>query len=298
MTPPSPTRATLEGRTYNDLRNLARRSGRDPAEYFTLYALEGFLSRLTASQFSQDFVVKGGVLLAAFALRRPTRDIDLSALGFSNDVAEVVERVATIATTPVQDGLTFQADAISGSQIRDEEIYAGVRVKIPARLATARVPLHVDVNFGDPIWPGPALTEVPRLLGGTMRLSGYPVHMVLAEKIVTALERGELNTRWRDFVDISLISKRQIVSGVDLRKALEAVARHRAVPIGSLSAPTADLPDLAQRKWEVWRRKQRLESLTPRSFGALLSTCLTFADPILQGDASDRIWNPTKEAWE
>src|SRR5690625_1664322 len=197
MTPPSPTRATLEGRTYNDLRNLARRSGRDPAEYFTLYALEGFLSRLTASQFSQDFVVKGGVLLAAFALRRPTRDIDLSALGVSNDVAEVVERVTTIATTPVQDGLTFQADAISGSQIRDEEIYAGVRVKIPARLATARVPLHVDVNFGDPIWPGPTLTEVPRLLGGTMQLVGYPVHMVLAEKIVTALERGELNTRWR-----------------------------------------------------------------------------------------------------
>lgn len=70
MTPP-PSRSTPAGRAYNDLRNLARRQGRDLAEYITLYALEGFLARLTASEVATDFVLKGGVLMAAFVDRRP-----------------------------------------------------------------------------------------------------------------------------------------------------------------------------------------------------------------------------------
>lgn len=76
---PAPNRNTRAGQVYNDLRNIARAHRRDPAEYFTLYALEGFLVRLVASKVSNDFVLKGGVLMAAFATRRPTRDIDLAA---------------------------------------------------------------------------------------------------------------------------------------------------------------------------------------------------------------------------
>ena len=74
MTPPTPTRDTPAGQAYNDLRNLARRDGRDPAEYITLYALEGFLARLGISEHAEEFALKGGVLIAAFAARRPTRD--------------------------------------------------------------------------------------------------------------------------------------------------------------------------------------------------------------------------------
>lgn len=83
MTAPAPSRDSEAGRVFNDLRNLAARTGRDPAEYYTLYALEGFLRRLTVSAFANDFVLKGGVLMAAFAGRRPTRDIDLAASGIS-----------------------------------------------------------------------------------------------------------------------------------------------------------------------------------------------------------------------
>lgn len=90
---PAPTRATPAGRAYHDLRNLARRDRRDPSESLTLYALEGFLARLAASEHADDFVLKGGVLMAAFAPRRPTRDIDLAAFGISNDLADVEDRV-------------------------------------------------------------------------------------------------------------------------------------------------------------------------------------------------------------
>ncbi len=96
MTPASPSRDSAEGRAYDDLPNLARRHGREAVEYFTLYALEGFLARLAASTYAEDLVLRGGVLMAAFAARRPTRDIDLAASGFANDVADVEQRVREI----------------------------------------------------------------------------------------------------------------------------------------------------------------------------------------------------------
>lgn len=176
MTPP--TRDTPAGRAYNDLRNLAGRDRRDPSEYFTLYALEGFLERLAGSDHSEDFVLKGGVLMAAFAARRPTQDIDLAASGFANDVAVVESRIRSIVERETADGLTFEPDATNGTLIRDDAHYSGVRVSLATRLATARVSLHVDVNFGDPIWPAPSRAALPLLLGGTLSIRGYPDHMV------------------------------------------------------------------------------------------------------------------------
>ncbi len=298
MTPPTPSRETPAGRAYNDLRNLARRQGRDPAEYITLYALEGFLARLAASESAADFVLKGGVLMAAFAERRPTRDIDFAARGFANDIPEVEQRVRSIIAVPRDDGLEFDPGSVSGEQIRDEADYNGVRVKVTARLSTAQVALHIDVNFGDPIWPAPTEAVLPLLLGGTLRLLGYPDHMVLAEKIVTALERGEQNTRWRDFSDIATIARLRTVNGADLQEAISIVSSHRRVDLEPLGPLLSQMPALAQRKWEVWRRKQRLEHTTPMSFGDLLQTCLDFVDPILKNDLSPSRWNPDTQNWD
>lgn len=116
---PTPTRDTPAGRAYNDLRNLARKHQRDVAEYLTLYALEGLLARLSASAQTPEFVLKGGVLMAAFAARRPTRDIDLRASGFANDVAECEQSIRAIASVELDDGLVFDTSAVNGEVIRD-----------------------------------------------------------------------------------------------------------------------------------------------------------------------------------
>ena len=294
---PGPTRETLAGRVYNDLRNLARSQGRDPAEFFELYALEGFLARLAASRYAQDLVLKGGVLLAAFEVRRPTRDVDLAASGFPNDVEEVERRLRQILAVDVEDGLEFNVRAIRSEVIRDEADYTGVRVHLAARLATAEIAFHVDVNFGDPIWPAPQETTVPRLLGGEVRLLGYPVHMVLAEKIVTAVDRGSANTRWRDFVDIASISQTQAVTEHDLTTALRTVAEHRHVELRPLFDTLADMATNAQARWAAWRRKQRLTSTTPEAFQDLLDQVIAFADPVLDGSANGYAWQPLSRAW-
>lgn len=298
MTPPTPSRDTPAGRTYNDLRNLARQRNRDPAEYITLYALEGFLARLAGSESAEDFVLKGGVLMATFADRRPTRDIDFAARGFANDIAEVEQRVRSILSITRNDGLEFDLDTVNGEQIRDEACYNGVRIKLTARLATANVALHIDMNFGDPIWPAPTEALLPLLLGDTLRLLGYPDHMVLAEKIITALERGEQNTRWRDFTDIDAIARSRTVDGTDLQEAIKVVAHYRQVEIESLGAALSQMPALAQRKWEVWRKKQRLVQSTPADFADLLERCIAFADPVLTNGVTHLRWDPMSQDWK
>jgi hypothetical protein len=150
-----PTRTTVAGRAYLDLQNLARRQGRPTDELHQTYALEGFLARLTVSPYAEKLVLKGGVLLAAYDTRRPTRDVDLQGRHISNDTEQVLEIVQTIARIDLDDGLVFDADHASAEAIRDEDIYSGARVTLTGELSAARLAFHVDVNVGDPIWPAP-----------------------------------------------------------------------------------------------------------------------------------------------
>jgi Nucleotidyl transferase AbiEii toxin, Type IV TA system len=108
-----PARGTVKGRRYLDLQRLARRQGRPTDELHQLYALEGFLQRLAASQYRERLVLKGGVLLAAYDARRPTRDIDLQAQGLNNDPGSVGHVVLDIVSVrlPAPDGLVFDAKA-------------------------------------------------------------------------------------------------------------------------------------------------------------------------------------------
>jgi hypothetical protein len=183
-----PTRQSISGRAFLDLQSLAKRQSRDTGELLTIYALEGFLARLAASARRDDFVLKGGVLLAAYSARRPTRDIDLLATALSNDLAVALASVREIAGMDIGDGLHFETNAASAETIREDDEYAGIRVAITARLATAVLPIHVDINVGDPVSPPAGPIDLPRLLGGTITITGYPIAMVHAEKIITAIQ--------------------------------------------------------------------------------------------------------------
>ncbi|MEO6142679.1 MAG: nucleotidyl transferase AbiEii/AbiGii toxin family protein, partial [Dermatophilaceae bacterium] len=260
---PPPTRATVEGRAYLDLRAIAKKSGRANDEYLRLYALEGFLLRLAGSVSSPDFVLKGGVLLAAYQLRRPTADIDFAAINTPNDLETIKSMIVTVADTRLpddqNDGLWFDTSDTQAVAIRDEDEYHGVRVTLGAHLATAKMRFHVDVNVGDPIWPNPETVQFPRLLGGNIRLLGYPIPMVLAEKIVTAAQRGITSTRWRDFGDLYLITGRHPLVAGEGRAAINQVAAYRNAEMGALRPALDGYPAIAQTKWHAWRARQNLE---------------------------------------
>ena len=300
---PPPTRATIGGRAYLDLRAMAKKSGRANDEYLRLYALEGFLLRLAASASSQDFVLKGGVLLAAYQLRRPTADIDFAALNTSNNIETIKAMIITVADTPLpddhSDGLWFDTSSTQGVAIRDEDEYNGVRITLGAELSTARMRFHVDVNVGDPIWPNPQTVQFPRLLGGNIRLLGYPIPMVLAEKIVTAAQRGITSTRWRDFADLYLISGRHALVAGDVRAAINEVAAYRNTDMGSLRPALDGYPALAQVKWHAWRARQSLEDRLPADFTEVLESILVFTDGLFDTTRTSQagIWSPADRTW-
>lgn len=117
------SRETAGGRAYIDLQRRAKESRRNTQELLQLYILEGFLARLSHSPSSEKFVLKGGVLLAAFGSRRPTRDIDLAGQDLGNSEAEIVALIKSVLEVrlPADDGIEFNADTVRSEIIREDD---------------------------------------------------------------------------------------------------------------------------------------------------------------------------------
>ena len=228
---------------YQQLIRLGRERRRPGDEMITLYGLERVLSRLAQTRFVNDFSLKGGVLLAAFSMRRPTRDIDMQALEFTLDEAHMRDVLQTICDVEADDGLAFNLDDVRIEEIRDEET-------------------------------------------------------VIAEKVVTILQRGSTSTRWRDYMDIRSIARAYAFSSGELRIAARAVGDFRGVELESISPYLADYDDAAQSKWVAWRRKGQLEELCLPTLGGQLAEIVAFIDPVLVGTfADDTTWDPYSYSW-
>lgn len=194
----------------------------------------------------------------------------------------------------------FDPASVAAKTIRDEDEYAGVRVKLTAKLGTARLTIGVDVNFGDPIWPAPCLIELPRVVPldlPPMTLLGYPLTMVLSEKIVTAVDRGIANTRWRDFADVYTLLRLHSVDTDELRTSMETVAEYRKVALAPLLPALAPMNERAQQKYRAWRTRSHREGELSTAFADVLAAVARFADPVLLGTVAGR-WNPRLSTWE
>lgn len=290
------TKETTAGRKYFELQREARRTGRPTDELIQLYALECFLDRLTHSEYVQNFVLKGGVLWAALNARRPTRDIDFAARAIDNDTDAVLRVVREIAVISLDDGIEFDGANANAETIREEDAYSGVRVTLSGTLSRATLRLHVDVNVGDPIWPEPQNITLPRLLDGALVVRGYPLEMVLAEKIVIAIARGTASTRWRDFVDIYMLVQRHTIDGRRLQQSMSRVSNHRDVTLSPLRIVLEGYEEVAQARWLAWLKKQRLDTAIPNDFSAVLDVVESFSDPLIANN-SVQSWSPSTRKW-
>ena len=265
-----PTHADLAGSRYLALQRLARAQKRPTAELLQLYVLESFLRRLVRSRHDPSLVLKGGMLLAAFDLRRATRDVDVLALRIDNDPAAVQHLIIDVTSVETDDGVEFLPDTITAAVIRDDDVYPGVRASLEARLATARLKFSVDFNVGDPVVPAPIRTAIPVLLEDKpIEVLAYPKVMVVAEKLVTALQRGRASTRWRDFADLFMLVPSNLVES-EIIEALHAVAKYRGVPLQPLGRVLDGMPREAQARWATWRERQGAPEHMPGDFATVL----------------------------
>jgi hypothetical protein len=293
-----PSRSTTAGRVFNDLRNAARRQHRGTDELLVMYILERWLYRSSVSSYRDRFILKGGLLLAALDARRPTRDGDLLA-AMDNDEATVVGRIKEIAAIEVDDGVAFSAAKVQTATIREEDQYAGLRVAMPAAVGKAQVKLALDINFGDPITPGAVRIPYPTVLGdATFDMLAYPIETVLAEKIVTAVARGETNTRERDWADIWRLSGTHDLDAERLSAALRRTAQHRQVILQPLSPRLGELARLRGGPYRAWRQRQGPDAQEyPTDLDAVISDVTAFADPLLDASVSVQLWVGSSRKW-
>ncbi len=272
----------------NRARSTADRTGR-PAptqEYLVRHLLESFLDRLSHTEHSQSFVLKGGVLLAAYGARRPTRDADANAISADVTPEHLRHVVNQVAAVPTEDGVTFHVQTIDIQEIRETADYPGFRVRVKASIGPWQGTSVWDVSTGDPIVPPPRRIAIERVLGDPIHLLGYPVETVIAEKAVTILERGSSSTRWRDYVDIVQLC-RQGFDTTDLRHAAKAIARYRNVPLEPVGPYLTGYDAAAQSKWAAWRRKEHLEDRCEAELDQQVALVSQFIDPVFTtGDHS------------
>lgn len=243
------------------LQNLAAQKGQVFDILLTRYALERFLYRLSRSQFAEQFVLKGAMLMTTWfdEPHRPTRDLDL--LGFGDPGADPMLAVfRSILATPVDDdGIVFDIEGLRVEQIREELAYGGLRLRTTATLAGARINVVIDIGFGDAVEPGLDEIDLPVLLDlPAPHLHVYPRETVIAEKFQAMVLLGRANSRMKDFYDIWMLAKTYEFDDDRLPRAISATFERRktAIPVEVPDALTSDFAGdpSKQQQWNAFVR--------------------------------------------
>jgi hypothetical protein len=159
----------------------------------------------------------------------------------------------------------------------------------------------LDINFGDPITPGPQRIELPsqRPDRAATVLFGYPIETVLAEKISTAVSLGEANTRVRDYVDLYTLTGRRELSYASVRAALDATTAYRDVQIVPLSDVVGEFAVVRQSAYSAFRRRLGPDGdHLPTDLHEIVLAIAAFVDPLATGEVGNGRWVPFERHWE
>lgn len=261
--PPTNVAASVRAR----LLNLARETQRPLDQLLTRYALERLLYRLSLSAYRDRYVLKGALLVTTWfdSPHRPTRDVDF--LGFGDPSINVmVARFREIAAIPVDDGLAYDTDSLKAELIREDQHYGGVRLRTTAALAGARIPIVIDIGFGDATEPGLQEIDLPVLLDmPAPHLLAYPPETVIAEKFEAMVKLGLANSRVKDYYDVWALLTTLEFDQERLASAIRATFERRGtvLPLGTPDALTSTFAEDDARKSQ-WRAfTQNVERVAP-----------------------------------
>jgi predicted nucleotidyltransferase component of viral defense system len=258
------------------LLNLAKERNQPNDLLLTRYALERLLYRLSTTTHRERFVLKGAMLMRTWFENpfRPTRDLDL--LGFGDpDPQAMVALFREVLAIEADDGVVFDVKGLAVDLIREELEYGGLRIKTDAAIAGARVPIVVDIGFGDAIEPDATELLLPVLLDlPAPRLRTYPREPVIAEKFQAMVALGRANSRMKDFYDIWLLSRTYDFEGHALARAIAATFARRKTPI------PAEPPYALTRAFADDRAKQQQWASFAEAIGAELPALAEIADDL------------------
>lgn len=269
-------------------------------EILNLYAMERLLYRISRSEYSDRFILKGALLFTIWRNNnlRLTKDIDL--LGRLENSEENIRKVfRNILNKKVEDdGIKFFSETICTALIKHDAEYHGVRVTFHAKLDTARIDMQVDVGFNDLIYPPPQKVEFPVILDFPKPvILSYSKETAIAEKFEAMTTLGILNSRMKDFYDIWLLSRNFTFEMRVLSESLQKTFKHRNVILdGNITAFSNDFSESKAVQWKAFRKKIRQNGL-PESFSAIISVIKNFIVPAIYPIDQTLKWDPEKSEW-
>ena len=212
------------------IKSVAKQNNADARTLMRIYMMERFLERLAQSEYRDNFIIKGGILVTAMigVVHRSTMDIDTSMKNLNLSAEDALRVVNQVKDIDLDDGVSFEVKDVSN--IMDEMEYPGIRVTMNANVGRLITPLKIDISTGDVITPRAIEFNYDLLLEDrSISLWSYNLETILAEKLQTVLARGILNTRMRDFYDIRMLldTYEDKVNKVVLKDAFAATCNKR-----------------------------------------------------------------------
>jgi predicted nucleotidyltransferase component of viral defense system len=278
---------------------LLARSRAEGADYqilLTRYALERLLYRLSVTDYNRHFILKGALLFVTWLKDpfRPTRDLDLLGYG-SNSPEALANTFKAICQAQVpDDGVIFDSAGLSAAPIREDMNYGGVRIRTHATIDGARVPIQIDIGFGDVITPAAVEINYPALLDSPApRIRAYPAETVIAEKFEAMVSLGIANSRLKDFYDLWFISRSFTFDHITLSGAIQRTFERRETPLPR-TLPTGLTEEYAAQwnpRWKAFLKRERMQA-APDTLAAVIADLAAFLFPLINTAVAASSWPP------
>ncbi len=287
------------------LKNEAKLSGHMLQEKLTAYGLERTIYRISISDFVDNFTLKGGILLyALFAgdFTRVTTDIDLLAQRINNEMGNIKTIFEEIFSIELDDALFYDLKSLEIKAINEFKLYHGVNVSIIAYLDRTKIPISIDIGFGDTIYPQKILINFPSILDMEIsKIYAYTLYSVIAEKFEAIVDLGYANSRYKDFYDLYILASSYDFKGSELKRALEETFNHRQTGLNDIVAFENSFKEdlIRQVRWNSFTKKKK--AITNIGFDDVVNLITVFLKPVVKsiitGDEMNYIWDSKKKVW-
>ena len=287
---------------FQRLRDYARDRDEDFNLILVRYGVERLLYRLSISEHSKRFILKGASMFLIWKGQnfRVTRDADLLGIGSAEveQIKALFRDISRLGSVDL-DGIEFSSDTVEANPIREEMDYDGIRVLMIGLLHNARIPIQIDIGFGDAVTPEPEMVEFPTLLDAPApKLKAYPRYTMVAEKFEAMVKLGMANSRMKDFYDVWLLSRLFEFDGSILFEAVSNTFERRSTsyPDGLPVAFTEEFSNDNQKQiqWKAFVKKSRAESVR-KDLRTVIDVIVAFLHPVLMALQDNKVllknWN-------
>ena len=270
------------------------------------YLIERLLYRLSISQYVDNFVLKGGLLLYTLLDNdaRATKDVDFLAQQLANTPEELIRILRDISVIPSDDAIRFDPQSIVAERIKEDADYEGVRVKLTGYLDKSHHVLQFDIGFGDVVVPKPMQMEYPSLLDMERpQIKVYSRESIIAEKFEAMIALAEVNSRMKDFYDIYTLSRLFDFKGIVLYEAISQTLERRGTPLAIIPIAFSDEFATMKDKQVQWKAfKKRIKVADGVDYPEVIGAIKNFLQPVYNAVIHEnewmRNWKHNSMEWE